>query len=152
MISYLLHQFHDMLIRCIHIFSFVHKVLVNDSTISVQPNNSWFIILPKKEKEKLSLSLYKCLYRLKDSSLQTRGHHRSPRHHRRSKTSEYFWKVSKIHHAKNMFHKSCLIQIFIHGWCSTKKERAFTWMWKHLTIFNHESRFQQKYKWWFTRK
>ena len=77
------------------------KVLVNAPTIPVLTKNSWLIHLPKKGKKKTlslssfspslplypSLSLYKCLYRLKDSSLQTRGHHRSLRYQRRFRTT-----------------------------------------------------------------
>ena len=44
-----------MLIRCIHIFSFVHKILVTAPTIPVLTNNSWFIHLPNKEKKLPSL-------------------------------------------------------------------------------------------------
>ena len=44
-----------MLIRCIHIFSFMHKILVTAPTIPVLTNNSWFIHLPNKEKKLPSL-------------------------------------------------------------------------------------------------
>ena len=46
-----LHPFHEMLIRCIHIFSFVHKILVTAPTIPVLTNNSWFLHLPNMEKK-----------------------------------------------------------------------------------------------------
>ena len=52
--SHFLHQFHEMLIRCIHIFSFVHKILFTAPTIPVLTNN-WFIHLPNKEKKLPSL-------------------------------------------------------------------------------------------------
>ena len=56
---------------------------------------------------------------------------------------EYFSKVSKIHHAKEY-----VSQIMFNSnlYSRLKKEKAFTWVWKHLTVFNQESRFQQKYK------
>ena len=53
--SHFLHQFHEMLIRCIHIFSFVGKILVTAPTIPVLTNNSWFIHLPNMEKKLPSL-------------------------------------------------------------------------------------------------
>ena len=55
--SHFLHQFHEMLIRCIHKFSFLHKILVTAPTIPVLTNNSWFIHLPNKAK-KTSFSLF----------------------------------------------------------------------------------------------
>ena len=53
--SYFLHQFHEMLIRCIHTFSFVHKILVTAPTIPVLTNNSWFIHLSNMKKKLPSL-------------------------------------------------------------------------------------------------
>ena len=50
-LSYYLHQFHEMLIHSIHIFGFVHKILVTAPTIPIPTKNSWFIHWPNKEKK-----------------------------------------------------------------------------------------------------
>ena len=129
--SHFLHQFHEMSIRCIHIFSFVHKILVPAPTIPVPRNNSLFLHLPNQEK-KTSFSPCKCLQRLKDNSLQTRGHHRSLRgllyDFNRSIRSISFQNLitgvpKQYLHFRNfrrlitqnkMIHESRLFQIFIH--------------------------------------
>ena len=101
-----LEMFHEMLIRYIHIFSFVHKILVTAPTIPVLTNNSWFIHWPNKEKSPLSLYVFRDAVYFKP--VVTTGHVRA-----RASLAN---KRLKIHYAKQMVYESRLIQIFIYEW------------------------------------